>query len=169
VSRAHYRDGEDRPDPMGAGKDSGDIEFAAGLLFVMTSVKNGDGLVRVEVPKIKRGLVASITFSLAPSRPGRPEFKEVETETENEHQPQGNSLQEKAAEICQRVLETIVRKPGISPSKLEEELKVRYKVVNTAVSQLTESGQVREEKNRNVRHLFYVGSADRVTVEEVSS
>lgn len=40
---------------MAAGKESGDVEYAAAVQIVLRSVKGAPGIIRVKVPKLKRG------------------------------------------------------------------------------------------------------------------
>jgi KaiC/GvpD/RAD55 family RecA-like ATPase len=104
---------------MAAGKESGDIEYAAAVQIVVRSVKGVPDKIRVNVPKLKRG--KQVEFFLRMNRATH-SLSECEAPIlENVEDAKAAKVRARAREDAARVRQIVMSKPGIGVRELYTE------------------------------------------------
>lgn len=120
LPRGAYRNEDAARDfnDMAAGKDSGDIEYAAAVQMVLRSVKDHPGLIRVNVPKLKRG--REVEFYLRLNRVTHT-LVEADAPVAAETPNKTATSRKRTVEDAKALRELLLRKPGLGTKEMRAE------------------------------------------------
>jgi hypothetical protein len=133
IPRASY---DGRGDDMRAGKESGAIEFAAKIQIVLRRDKRDDSLVRVSVPKIKRGSRDETAFALRFDRT-------THTLGEDEGAPPAAVSESALAAARKRIIALTATRKGLSSStKIADAAGGKRQAIFAAAKAMIASGEL---------------------------
>lgn len=101
---------------MAAGKESGDIEYAAAVQIVLRSVKDTPDKIHVSVPKLKRG--KSVEFFLRLNRARHALIECDAPVADNVEDAKSTRLRTRVREDARKIREIVLRMPGIGVREL---------------------------------------------------
>jgi KaiC/GvpD/RAD55 family RecA-like ATPase len=121
MGRAGYRNEDAARDfnDMAAGKESSSIEYGAKIQLVLRSVKDFPGVIRVGVPKLKRG--REVDFFLQLNRATHAVFERAAPLEEDMDAAKSARARREASEFAKALRDIVLREPGIGEEDLRAE------------------------------------------------